>query len=114
MTSIIKSLQPNLLVWYKKTARLAGAVLFMLYFTSCQQTSIIGVGVANQGDAQMFQTDTFSIDASTLFVDSIQTDRSRSEFLLVGKYNDPIFGKISATSFVKFIRSSSSRKRKKG
>jgi len=94
-----------LLAWYKNAPFLLAFALLTATFMACEQSREIGLGIVNQGDAQMFQTDTFAVDAHTVMVDSIQTDRTRSEYLLVGNYQDPLSGQVSASSFVKIVPS---------
>ncbi|MUH35684.1 DUF4270 family protein [Zobellia amurskyensis] len=55
-------------------------------------------------DIRVVQLDTMTVDFSTMKFDSIDT--SQSSRMLVGKYNDPVFGTIKTASFLELIPSS--------
>lgn len=103
MTSTTKSFQPNLSVWYKKLSIYFWGSLFTILCASCDQNSIIGRGIINKTEANIIESDTFTVEASTVWTDSVRTDRLTSDYMLVGQYTDPIFGKITATSFMRMV-----------
>jgi len=55
-------------------------------------------------DIRVVQLDTMTVDFSTMKFDSIDT--SQSSRMLVGKYNDPVFGTVKTASFMELIPSS--------
>jgi hypothetical protein len=70
------------------------ALLFSHLLFSCQDN--IEVGQPPRNMAVVF-TDTVTVKTSTVLIDSVQS--SNGAYLLVGQYNDPYFGKITAKSF---------------
>lgn len=73
-------------------------LFLILFFThllfSCQDS--IEVGQPPRNMAVVF-TDTVTVKTSTALIDSVQS--SNGAYLLVGQYNDPYFGKITAKAF---------------
>ncbi len=67
--------------------------------SSCEdEAGLIGKELLHDGDVISTQfTDTLSINASTVLLDSIVT--SGANHLLVGRYTDPVFGTVEAKSF---------------
>ncbi|TAE08944.1 MAG: DUF4270 family protein [Bacteroidetes bacterium] len=103
MTFTTKFLQLNLSAWYRKRAFYMPLFLLMSLAMACQQNSTIGRNLVSQESAQIIETDTFTIEANSVLADSIVSDRTASEYLLVGQYNDPFFGKVKASSFVQIV-----------
>ena len=62
-----------------------------------ENTLIVGEDFVNT-DTKVFFTDTFTVKASTFKFDSISI--SNNNRLLIGAYNDPVFGKTKSKSFV--------------
>lgn len=72
----------------------------MLIF-SCQRNTNLGYNILPKGDLiNSTITDTFSVEAHTITTDSLIT--SGVSELLLGEYNDPIFGKSKASFAVQF------------
>jgi hypothetical protein len=75
------------------------AVLAIFFLAGCQKPSInFGNSFTNTNPTNIIVVDTFSVDISTVLVDSFQTSGSGS--LLLGRYQDSAFGKITAGSFL--------------
>jgi hypothetical protein len=75
------------------------AILFLsfsLFLSACEDPQEIGSEVFVQ-DIGVLYTDTLTIDASTVLLDSILT--STTQNLLVGRYTDPILGVVEASSY---------------
>ncbi|MBC8109909.1 MAG: DUF4270 family protein [Verrucomicrobia bacterium] len=74
-------------------------IFFTFIFYACQQDpKEIGLGFADPNSGQVVFSDTFSLKTSTLYIDSaVSANVGR---LLVGQYEDPKFGKITAHAFV--------------
>ncbi len=70
----------------------------VLLLTACELPREIGLPIANPVDIRY--TDTLTVRASTVLLDSIRT--SGAIQMLVGSYTDPLFGKISSRAFVEF------------
>ena len=70
------------------------AVLSLLYI-SCDDTSTIGFPIGESKIRTVF-LDTFTVKTSTVLLDSIAT--SNNNRLLIGNYQDAIFGKTSASA----------------
>jgi hypothetical protein len=72
---------------------------FSFIFYACQQDpKEIGLGFADPSSGQVVFSDTFSVTTSTLYIDSVVS--ANTGRLLVGQYQDPAFGKITAKAFV--------------
>jgi hypothetical protein len=71
-------------------------VTFLISLTACDDPKEIGSDVFAQ-DIAVLQTDTLSVDASTVLIDSIATNFTSN--LLVGRYVDPQLGAIEAASY---------------
>ena len=69
---------------------------FCLFLTACQDPQEIGSEVFIQ-DIGLLYTDTLTVDASTVLVDSIVTSTTAN--LLVGRYTDPTLGLVEASSY---------------
>lgn len=80
--------------WLGKATLLAGATLSLL---ACQEPSEIGL--APTTPVGVFFSDTFSVERSTVLLDSVQSNGLSG--LLTGRYTDPIFGKGQAASFAR-------------
>jgi hypothetical protein len=79
--------------------RLAFLLVSIFGLSSCEdETSSLGTELLDPKDlVNVNFTDTLSINAQTMLLDS--TTGSGSHMLLVGKYNDPVFGEMDASSF---------------
>ena len=77
--------------------------LITVFFTaSCKKADIkFGEDFLDNGVTQIFKTDSFGIDLSTIFVDSFIT--SARGTVLVGAYTDPLFGRVTTKSFFDII-----------
>lgn len=72
----------------------------MLFF-SCQRNTNLGYNILPEGDLiNSHITDTFSVEVHTITADSVIT--SGVTELLLGEYDDPIFGKSKASFAVQF------------
>ena len=80
--------------------------------SSCSKTSSIGSDLVGEDQAEVTVVDTLSITARNIRVDSVQTygssDAQQSNSYLVGKYEDPIFGKVEASIFAQINLNESS------
>lgn len=103
MTFTTKSSQPSLSVCCKQLLACLWIGVCLFFCTSCDQNSIIGRGIINKSEASLIETDTFTVEASTILADSVRTDRGVTDYLLAGQYQDPTFGKITATSFFRIV-----------
>lgn len=75
----------------------AGLILsFCLFLTACEDPQEIGSEVFVQ-DIGLLYTDTLTIDASTVLLDSIVTSTTAN--ILVGRYIDPTLGLVEASSY---------------
>jgi hypothetical protein len=73
------------------------SIFFLSILTfSCNKSTSIGSELQPQNLGVVF-TDDITIETSTVFVDNINT--TNREILLAGEYNDPVLGKVTATSF---------------
>jgi hypothetical protein len=74
----------------------------MLYFTSCKKADIkFGEEFLDNDITQIFKTDSFSVDLSTVYMDSFVT--SAKGTVLIGAYTDPAFGRVSTQSYFEII-----------
>ena len=73
-------------------------LLGMLYFTSCKKADIkFGEEFLDNDITQIFKTDSFSVNLSTVYMDSFVT--SAKGTILIGAYTDPAFGRVSTQSY---------------
>lgn len=93
----------------KKTAWLSitlVATLLMVFFLSCSEETLndsdfLAGETFTDSDIRILKLDTMTVVSSTMKFDSINTsDASR---MLVGKYTDPVFGKVRTSSFLQFL-----------
>jgi hypothetical protein len=79
--------------------KFTGLVLIGFVLGACEDpTSSLGTELIDPADlVGINYTDTLSVTSSTVLLDS--TIGSGSHMLLVGKYNDPIFGEVKAESY---------------
>jgi Domain of unknown function (DUF4270) len=82
--------------WSVKTAIISAFVAVLL--TACELPREIGLPTGDLVGVNY--TDTLTVRASTVLLDSIRT--SGATQMLVGSYTDPLFGKISSRAFVEF------------
>jgi len=74
----------------------------IFYNASCKKADIkFGEEFLDNDIAQIYKTDSFGIDVSTVYLDSFTTSNKGS--VLVGGYNDDIFGKIATQSYFELI-----------
>lgn len=78
--------------WLAKSALIVSSIVAL---AACQEPKEIGL--APTTPVGVFYTDTFTINRSTILFDSVRTNKAAS--LLVGRYTDPVFGRISASAF---------------
>ena len=83
--------------------------VFLILLTSCSSDTLNGSDFEagdtfTDSDIRVIQLDTMTVDFSTMKFDSIDT--SQSARMLVGKYNDPVFGTIKTASFMELVPSS--------
>ncbi len=89
--------------------KISFAILFFAFFatlTACEDPQEIGSEVFVQ-DVGVLYTDTLTVDASTVLVDSIVT--SNTQNLLVGRYSDPILGLVQANSYFHIVNNDTLR-----
>ena len=87
----------------EKRFHLCGAALFLcLAFIGCKKNEdTLGLGLYPEEDQLgLITTDTFTINASTVLVDSVLADDL--PFALLGSYFDPVFGHASASFSAQF------------
>jgi Domain of unknown function (DUF4270) len=83
--------------WWVSKSLLASFILsFCLFLTACEDPQEIGSEVFVQ-DIGVLYTDTLTVDASTILLDSIVTSNTAN--LLVGRYTDPTLGLVEASSY---------------
>ncbi|MCY7349874.1 MAG: DUF4270 domain-containing protein [Cytophagaceae bacterium] len=76
---------------------MAGGLFFGL--SACQDPLKIGADLLPAGSqAGVFFSDTFTVKASTVLLDSVRTSGA-GVGLLAGRYNDPVFGLVEARSY---------------
>lgn len=79
--------------------RIAAPLLFSaLFFLACENPNEIGFNLVDGDGTSTTYTDTLSIDASTILLDSAYT--SDNNFILSGNAEDPLFGNINATAYL--------------
>lgn len=83
--------------WLAKLS-LSTLTLLVLALMSCEAPKEIGLPPEVIADVKF--VDTLTVRTSTVLLDSVRT--SNAQRILVGAYNDPIFGKVKAQSFVEF------------
>lgn len=72
-------------------------LLITVLFMSCENPSDIGFDFDGNANATSFYSDTLNLEVSTILSDSAVN--GKSNFLLAGVVNDPIFGAIKATAY---------------
>jgi len=70
----------------------------ILALFACEKSTLIGSELQPQNLGVIF-TDTVTVESSTVLVDTVNT--TNKEVILAGEYNDPIFGKVTASSYFK-------------
>ncbi len=72
--------------------------IFVLVLISCKESKRIGKEVQPAGnELDVFFTDTFDIETSTILIDTVNT--RYAEYLFLGGYNDPEIGTIRSTAY---------------
>lgn len=79
--------------------------LFLLFvcvtWFACKKVDIqFGDQFLDNGYTQIIKVDSFNAELSTVYIDSFGT--SASGVAMIGGYNDPVFGKISTSSYFEF------------
>lgn len=92
--------------WVSKGLFSSIIVSFCLFLSACKDPQEIGSEVFSQNIGVLF-TDTLTVDASTVLLDSILT--STTPNLLVGRYTDPILGLVEASSYFQISNSDTLR-----
>lgn len=82
--------------WVSKSLFASFILSSCLFLTACEDPQEIGSEVFVQ-DIGVLYTDTLTVDASTVLLDSIVTSNTAN--LLVGRYIDPILGAVEASSY---------------
>lgn len=83
--------------WWVSKSLFTGFILsFCLFLAACEDPQEIGSEVFVQ-DIGLFYTDTLTVDASTVLLDSIITSTTAN--LLAGRYTDPTLGLVEASSY---------------
>ncbi len=81
------------------------ALMFLItvfYTSSCKKADIkFGEDFLDNNVTQIFKTDSFGIDLSTVYIDSFIT--SAKGTVLAGAYTDPLFGRVTTKSFFDII-----------
>jgi hypothetical protein len=72
-------------------------LLITVLFFSCENPSEIGFDFDGNADATSIYSDTLSLNISTILADS--TVNGKSNFILTGVLNDPVFGIVTAESY---------------
>jgi hypothetical protein len=74
----------------------------LLFMNGCQKTNInFGSQFADNNYTQLIKVDTTTLQFSTRFYDSIQTNGTGT--VMAGIYSDPLFGTVRASSYLKLI-----------
>ncbi|MDX1903567.1 MAG: DUF4270 family protein [Thermonemataceae bacterium] len=73
-------------------------LLPLLALIACEKSTLIGSELQPQNLGVIF-TDTISVESSTILIDTVNT--TNKEVILAGEYNDPLFGKVTASSYFK-------------
>ena len=73
-------------------------VLFMFAIFACTKPQIVFQNVYNgDNSTNVVQVDTFSVKLTTVFLDSFATSGTATQ--LLGRYNDPYFGRVTSQSY---------------
>jgi Domain of unknown function (DUF4270) len=102
---IRKNTEQKMMIFFKGKRTLVSAIFLFTavsFLNSCKkEVSDIGLGI--QPDADLLNAtviDTFQIESTTEFEDSLRTDELSTNML--GSYVDPIFGKASSDIYTQF------------
>ncbi len=79
---------------------LVALLLAALFAGSCSKSTDLGLGLVDEDRADLFATDTFTVELFTEPVDSVLTYPKNRYFC--GRNEDPIFGTTEATMFLAF------------
>jgi len=76
--------------------------IVVIYLTSCKKADIkFGEEFLDNDITQIYKTDSFSVNLSTVYMDSFIT--SSKGTVLIGAYTDPIFGRVATQSYFELI-----------
>ncbi len=75
---------------------LLGALITLI---ACEEPKEIGL--APTTPVGVYYTDTLTINRSTLLLDSVRSNRQSA--LLIGRYTDPVFGKVSSSAYAQLF-----------
>jgi hypothetical protein len=87
-------------LWVKRTGQLA-IIAVALFFLSCKD-DVTFLGFRNPKDKFNIKYVEIPLESSVYLIDSIRTSNYSGELnrLMVGKYNDPAFGTVTANGFM--------------
>jgi hypothetical protein len=73
----------------------------LLFLSACEDPTEIGVNQPQSNQIGVFFTDTFTLKTSTILLDKVvaAAPNNYPSTLLAGRYNDPLFGNITAQSY---------------
>jgi hypothetical protein len=94
-TTFIQNWRANRPVNAMQLSLMAGLFALVSVLVACEEPKDIGLPPTTA--IGVLYTDTLSIKTSTIQLDSVVTDRNSR--LMVGRYNDPVFGKVVASTF---------------
>lgn len=78
-------------------------LMVMVMLNACKEPDGIGLEVLPDGEKMPIAWDeTFSIEARTVYYDSVQTSGLQSGTYLIGDFGDPIFGRVTSTFYGQF------------
>ncbi|HEY3525248.1 MAG TPA: hypothetical protein VGK47_03555, partial [Nitrososphaeraceae archaeon] len=86
-------------LWVKRTGQLFIAVLFLM---SCEDDSFL-LGYKNQNKRFNLRYQELSLESSSMLIDSAITDNTIAPVrLLIGRYNDNVFGEVRSEGYTNF------------
>lgn len=98
-------------LWVKRIGQLAISAVALFFFSCQEETNFLGY--KNPSSKYELSFIDIPIKSSTLLVDSIRTTNffatNDVNRLLVGHYNDPVFGAITASAYTQFVPDGSLR-----
>lgn len=88
------------MTWWVLSKYFLFFILSLTILSSCEQSDDIGLGLGNFNEVGVVFTDTVSVEASTILLDSIITNRA--DVIMIGQSEDSKFGKITAQGYIQF------------